>query len=64
MIEIVDAYMVPDQFFYKCDPEKNINCLKTECQTNCFMTTKKEYRASDQKYYIDQNANEFRPWNH
>lgn len=28
---------------YICDPEKNKECKKTLCQTDCFLTTKKEY---------------------
>lgn len=28
---------------YICDPKKNKECRKTACQTECFLTHKKEY---------------------
>lgn len=28
---------------YICDPDKNKECKKTSCQTDCILTTKKEY---------------------
>lgn len=28
---------------YVCDPEKNKECKKTGCQTNCFLTLNPEY---------------------
>jgi len=36
------ADMITKQF-YLCDPEKNISCKKTECQKNCFATSKIEF---------------------
>ena len=30
-----------DLFF--CDPEKNLNCKKTECQHDCFFTTNRDF---------------------
>ena len=29
---------------YLCDPEKNISCKKTSCQTLCKYTTNKDYK--------------------
>lgn len=34
--------------FYKCDPNKNINCPKKGCQQDCFLTTKKEFAQPSQ----------------
>ena len=42
-------------YFYKCDPVKNKECSKSDCQKSCFMTTHKEYSADGKKYYPDQN---------
>lgn len=33
----------PDLPIYRCDPEKNITCPKTNCGTSCGMTMHKEY---------------------
>lgn len=63
-MEVIDCYEVPSMFLYKCDPDKNKKCKKTMCQNECFMTTKRKYRADDQKYYIDSMTGELKPWNH
>ena len=64
MIEEVECYELPKRFLYKCDPTKNTKCEKTSCQTDCFMTTKYRYRATNQKYYVDSLTGELKPWNH
>lgn len=28
---------------YKCDPKRNETCVKTACQTVCFLTRNKDY---------------------
>ena len=35
---------------HKCDPKKNTECRKTACQTECFFTTHKEYRANNKVF--------------
>lgn len=42
-------------FIYKCNPEKNKECKKTECQKSCFWTTHAEYSADNKKYYNVQS---------
>lgn len=37
---------------YLCDPEKAKKCKKTMCQTYCFETFNKEYRANLKKRII------------
>ena len=37
-------------FLYRCDPLKNKECRKTDCQKSCFMTVHKEYSADGRKY--------------
>ena len=32
----------PLEQLYVCDPQKNKECRKTSCQTDCFYTTQKE----------------------
>lgn len=43
-------------FLYKCDPQKNNQCRKTDCQTSCFMTTHKEYSIDGKRYVWNKNA--------
>ena len=38
---------------YICNPSKNTECKKTSCQTECFMTTHKEF--SDDGTPIDES---------
>ena len=64
MIEVIDAYVVPDKFLYICDPAKNTGCKKTICQTDCFYTTKRACRVSDQKFYVNPKTHNIEPWNH
>lgn len=35
---------------YKCAPEKNTKCRKTDCQTLCFHTTERKYSRDGKKY--------------
>ena len=43
---------------YKCDPEKNTSCLKTACQTDCFLTLKKECSVDGVMMYVDLETGE------
>ena len=43
---------------YKCDPEKNTSCLKTACQTDCFLTSKKECSVDGVVLYVDLETGE------
>ena len=47
--------MFEKNFFYKCDPEKNNICSKTDCQRSCFMTTHKEFSADGKRYVSEGN---------
>ena len=47
-LEITGVY-APDNL-YLCDPQKNVDCPKDICQTECFYTTKKEF-SKDGKVY-------------
>lgn len=38
---------------YLCDPEKNTECKKTICQTDCFHTTKIKCRKNMNVYRAD-----------
>lgn len=42
-------------FVYKCDPNKNTECAKTDCQICCFMTTHAEFSADGKRYIWDGN---------
>lgn len=43
---------------YKCDPEKNTSCQKTACQTDCFLTLKKECSVDGVVMYADLETGE------
>ena len=36
--------------FYNCNPALNTKCKKTNCQTDCFMTTNPSHRANEKEY--------------
>lgn len=44
---------------YLCDPLKNDECRKNECQEVCFYTTKKECSKDGKEYYF--NGRRFMP---
>ena len=46
-------------YFYRCDFEKNKNCLKTECQTNCFFTANPENSVDGKRYVFNVDTFEF-----
>lgn len=43
-----------DPWVYKCDPEKNTKCRKTCCQTDCFLTTHREFSKDGKQYRFQQ----------
>lgn len=47
--------MHEENFLYRCDPEKNKECRKTDCQRSCFMTTHEEYSVDGKKYVWDRD---------
>lgn len=49
-------------FIYKCDPKKNKDCRKTECQKSCFMTTHKEYSKDEKRYSWDAGGEKLIEW--
>lgn len=44
---------------YKCDPEKNTSCPKTACQTDCFLTSNREYSIDGIPMVFDEEVGEF-----
>ena len=46
--------MMSDPWIYKCDPEKNNDCKKTCCQSDCFLTTHKEFSKDGKRYRFVQ----------
>lgn len=42
--------MNEETVFYYCDPDKNVECKKTACGKECFMTTKKECSRDGKGY--------------
>lgn len=32
---------------YRCDPEKNKDCIKTLCQTECFYTANEQFAVKE-----------------
>lgn len=47
---------------YKCDPEKNIYCAKTSCQTECFYTINQDYSVDGVPYVYDELTQNFIPY--
>lgn len=45
-----------DRFIYKCDPNKNDICSKTDCQRSCFMTTHLEFSSDGKRYVWEGNV--------
>lgn len=41
---------------YLCNPRKNTECKKTACQSDCFMTTKKECSLDGVGMYVANDA--------
>lgn len=42
----------PETPIYRCDPEKNITCPKTNCGTSCGMTMHKEYSTDGRPLFV------------
>lgn len=60
---MIDARYVGDgKKYYLCDPDKNMTCEKTDCQTLCIYTTKKECSKDGKTYFFNPMTYRYKEW--